>query len=427
MKSIVRLHLLMSARFAMVLLALMTPCLSTAGGSIVVASSTPSSSTIVWTDFRTWTASGVSIDGTGHAMLCSRALSCVRSVRHGHDPFPGGGYHGHNFYNGGQFHYGRLTSPVVRTPDGFTQAVASWNAVTPSGTWVEIRLCAHIDGHWTGWYSMGVWASGTGTVNRHSVGDGSHGDANGAVDTDTLKLKRLAGAVQMRIMLFADRPIVSPNVELAAVTASGDPAASTEVRDGESSVWGHVLPVPLLSQRAYRTGDGWCGPASVAMVMDYWAGRPGADRRRLERSVPAVAAGTYDWRYDGYGNWPFNTAYAGTSGLRAYVTRLPSLAALERWIAQGVPVVLSIAWHAGGLDGAPWSASDGHLLVVVGFDRHGNPVVNDPGGFGAGVRRSYRRAQLERAWLTSSAGTAYLIMSSFRSSLRYTVGGRLAR
>ena len=74
---------------------------------------------------------------------------------------------------------------------------------------------------------------------------------------------------------------------------------------------------------------------------------------------------------------------------------------------------MSIAFGRNELTGAPISASNGHLLVVVGFEADGDVVVNDPAGATNGeVRRVYDRAQFERLWLTASGGTAYVIRNS---------------
>jgi hypothetical protein len=142
------------------------------------------------------------------------------------------------------------------------------------------------------------------------------------------------------------------------------------------------------------------------MVLGYWA----AEERSCGDRVREAVAGVYDWRYRGHGNWPFNTAYAATHGLEAYVARLGGLAAAEAWTAAGVPLVLSLAWGRGELDGAPLASVNGHLLVLAGFDEAGNAIVHDPAAADdASVRRRYRRDQLESLWLTHSAGTAYII------------------
>jgi hypothetical protein len=146
------------------------------------------------------------------------------------------------------------------------------------------------------------------------------------------------------------------------------------------------------------------------MVLAYWQRYRGAPGPRVRRTV----RGVYDRAYRGHGNWPFNTAYAATGGLLAQVARFSSLTEVERWVAAGVPVVVSFAWSPGELDGARGS-SEGHLAVVVGFDRHGDPIVNDPAArTNAAVRRTYARTQLERLWLEHSGGTVYLIHPASR-------------
>ena len=179
---------------------------------------------------------------------------------------------------------------------------------------------------------------------------------------------------------------------------------------------GEDLPVPARSQMVFPDGgEVWCSPTSLSMVMAYWARETGD--RGLDRPVPEVADGVYDYAYEGWGNWPFNTAYAAASGLGARVGRLASLAEAEAWVAAGVPLVASVAWDNGEagheLTGAPLARSDGHLLVVRGFTRSGAVVVNDPAApKDADVRRVYDRGQFSRAWIQnrgSFGGVVYLV------------------
>ena len=96
-----------------------------------------------------------------------------------------------------------------------------------------------------------------------------------------------------------------------------------------------------------------------------------------------------------------------------------SLRGVERLVGARIPVVTSITFGRGRLTGAPVSASNGHLVVVVGFTSAGNVVVNDPAArTRAGVRRTYSRSQFENAWLQrypsrggmrGSGGLAYVI------------------
>ena len=303
------------------------------------------------------------------------------------------------------YYYGRLTSPKTTSAQPFDRIITSWNAVTPAGTWVKVEVRAYrpAESRWTRFYTMGVWAQGTGTIKRHSVA--GQGDADGSVDTDVLRLT--GGAVctrfQYRLTLCTTDRTVSPGVDLVAVMTSNSAkeAAGLPVYS-DRQAWGRDLNVPRRSQMIYPDGgEVWCSPTSVSMVLAYWG---------TSVTVPRAAARTYDYTYRGHGNWPFNTAWASTYGLEAYVTRMGSLAQLEEWISAGVPVVISIAWKRGELSGAPIPSSNGHVVVVRGFDSKGDVIVNDPAASSdARVRLVYRRLELFRVWLKYSGGTAYLI------------------
>jgi hypothetical protein len=71
---------------------------------------------------------------------------------------------------------------------------------------------------------------------------------------------------------------------------------------------------------------------------------------------------------------------------------------------------MSIAWKKGELTGADVESTNGHLVVLVGFDSAGNPVVNDPASpQDDTVQRTYLRSEFEPLWLQASGGTVYLI------------------
>ncbi|MBB6099072.1 uncharacterized protein YvpB [Deinobacterium chartae] len=307
-------------------------------------------------------------------------------------------------YGPGRFFAGTFESKPLEAKAGFDTAIASWNAVTPPGTWLQIELRAYRPdggGRWTRYYNLGVWTSQQ--APRRSV-DGQK-DADGSVSTDTLLLKGkpVYTRVQYRLKLFTRDPKVTPAVRLVAVMTSDSEREKRGLpATPDRSVWGRVLNVPPRSQMVFKDGgEVWCSPTSTSMVLAYWG---------HEVPVPQAAAATFDATYKGNGNWPFNTAWASTFGLEAYVTRLTSLADVERYIAAGVPVIVSYGWKKGELPGAAIESSNGHLMVVVGFDARGNVVVNDPAGKSdAEVRRTYDRKILERLWLTHSGGTVYLI------------------
>lgn len=352
--------------------------------------------------FAGWQQSGTLVGSDGALRVASA------TALPGTDPYPPGGYSGGNFYNGGSFFVGEAVGPVTAASFGFRQAIVSWNAETPAGTWIETQLRANISGRWTKWYNLGVWASDGSTVARHSVSGQGDGDGTVSVDTVVLSAKKTAGsAFQVKLRLFSETVGATPLVRNAGVAYSTTPSAPDALVAGDPSRWNRSLAVPECSQMVYPDGGNvWCSPTSTSMVLAYWQGATGA----CEPRVRAAVEGTYDWIYDGHGNWPFCAAYPGAQGLEAYVARFTSLAQAEAWIAAGVPVVLSYGWGVGDLDGAPVPSSNGHLTVLVGFDADGDPIINDPAAANdADVQRTYRRDQIEPLWLGHSGGTVYLI------------------
>ncbi|MFP2905131.1 peptidase C39 family protein [Pyxidicoccus sp. 3LFB2] len=353
-------------------------------------------------DFVAWQLSGVSRAADGTLQLFpGQAWS-------GTDPYGPGGYYGGTYYNGGAFVQGEATSPIISSVFAFREAIASWEATTPAGTWVETLVRVQVAGTWTKWFSLGVWTSGTSPVRRHSVD--SQADTVARVSIDTLLVtskKAAASAWQVKTRLFSADGVATPTLHASALTISTTPESRPTVPAGNPARWNTVLAVPQCSQMVYPDGgEVWCSPTSTAMVLKYWRG----DTSACEPGVRAAVGGVYDWFFGGHGNWPFNTAYAADQGFQAHVARFTSFAQLEPWLSAGVPAILSVAWGKGELTGAPIPSSAGHLMVLSGFDASGNPVVNDPAAASdSTVRRTYLRSQLELLWLSRSGGTAYLI------------------
>lgn len=324
---------------------------------------------------------------------------------------PGGGAPGSDgsgMYNGGEYRVGSAITPEVDTLSPFREAIVSWNAVTPPGSWVEVLISARIGDRWTGDYSMGVWAATGDAVSRHSVS--GQRDADGTVYTDTLSLDEAAGAYRVTVRLFHEPGAEPPRLHAVSVATSMPGAAPVQLSP-LTEAWGVGVDVPTRSQMIYPDGgEVWCSPTSTTMILAYWGGQLG--RPELSETVPAAATATYDSVYRGNGNWVFNTAYAAhRSGglLRGVVTRLDRIEQLERLTAAGFPVVISASWDAGEIDGAAIASTAGHILIVRGFDADGDVLVNDPAGpANDQVRYTYDRAQLDAAW-ENSGRTVYLI------------------
>ena len=360
--------------------------------------------------FTGWSRSGVNLDGGALEFDGASAVA-------GTDPYAPGSYNGGNYYNGGSFFVGEATSPEIPAGFDYSEAIASWNAITPPGSWVEVQFRAKYGStRWSKWYILGIWAADTGTVERHSVR--SQGDTDGFVAVDTFissNKKETTNVFQLKIRLFSADGVVAPTVQNASVAFSTSPPKSAVIAPNNNPLRNINLHVPQCSQMVYpgEGGEVWCSPTSTSMVMGYWGYMPGDCEPRVRDAV----AGVFDWIYDGHGNWPFNTAYAAAHGYEGYVARFTSLAQAEQFIAAGVPVVMSIAWGKGELTNSYIDSTNGHLLVLVGFDANGDLIVNDPASpsNGAAVEHTYLRSEFEPLWLQASGGTVYLIYPAGRA------------
>jgi hypothetical protein len=185
------------------------------------------------------------------------------------------------------------------------------------------------------------------------------------------------------------------------------------------------ITVPPHSQRLHvgtfaqwdSGGESWCSPTSTTMLLEHYGRAPSAAETNWvghDRDPEVVHAvrRVFDEEYGGAGNWAFNTAYAGTRGLRAYVTRLRDLTEAERFLAAGVPLVVSVTFRREQLQGAGYD-TDGHLLTIVGFTAEGDVISNDPNSHAVAsneqVRTVYRRDEFERVWLGDDGGLCYVM------------------
>jgi len=315
------------------------------------------------------------------------------------------------------------TLPPIATDFDWNEAIVSWNVANSERAALKIEAQAVFPDRESRWFTVAEWTGNLHAGDRRSVADQS--DVDGKMDTDTLHLNAPCRSLRLRVTTRQVTPGNLPALKLLAVSFSNTEAVSV-AEPAYKSAWGKTLDVPQRSQMSYEHGklrydpgrvsaafedwfknvksEQYCSPTASAMALDYWSKKIG--RSDLNVDVPDVVAGVFDEKYPGTGNWPFNTAYMGSfGGIRSYVTRLRSLADVERLIDAGVPVICSVAYNLLKATGKP-RGGDGHLVVLVGFTKAGDPVFNDPGR-SEEVRQIYRREDFVKAWEPSR--TVYIV------------------
>lgn len=326
------------------------------------------------------------------------------------------------------YDFATWTSAPVAPGFAATEAIASWNATTPGGTWLKMELRGTTGaGTTTKWYVLGVWAAGDNEIHRTSVP--SQGDADGfvAIDTFVAADGHALTSYQLQVTLY--RPVdttQTPTLRSIGAMASAVPGPKRKPVASPGTGTVATLAVPQYSQEIHvgeypefdGGGEAWCSPTSTSMVVASWGTGPTpedydwVDDSIVDPFVDHAARMTYDYNYQGAGNWPFNTAYASTFGLDGFVTRLRSMDEVQSFIGAGIPLVVSLAMKKNEVPGAGYT-TNGHLLVVVGFTATGDAVINDPfAPTNADVRKVFSRAEFENAWLNTSGGVVYVIHPS---------------
>ena len=327
------------------------------------------------------------------------------------------------------YDYGIWTSPWTSPGYGLTELVPSWDIRTRRDSWVQVAVRGRTaSGKESSWDTVARWSAGDRSFHRTSTD--AQSDDSAWVNTDTFRSDAGTGFTSWQLQLTLFRKTGTrgtPVVDTIGAMTSRLPDVSSVRTSRPGVARGITLDVPRYSQMIHEGdyqefgggGEAWCSPTSTSMVLGYYDRLPTrrqyawVSSRHPNRFVDHAARMTFDYEYDGTGNWPFNTAYAAQYADHAFVTRLRNLRQAERLIKAGIPVIASVAFGPGELSGAPIGSTNGHLMVIVGFTETGDVVVNDPAApRNRTVRRTYDRGEFENAWLPTSGGLVYVIRTA---------------
>ena len=304
------------------------------------------------------------------------------------------------------------------------------------GTWIQVELRGtYADGTQTPWYVMGRWTAGD-DRRRHPAHLGRRPDRrqeHASGPTPSPSTTRRAGCAlasyQLRLTLYR-KPGATADAHGLAARRDGARTSPTASRSPpRSPALGRELTVPRYSQEIHagqypeydNGGEAWCSPTSSQMIIEYWGRKPTAEDLAwvnpayADPQVCHAARYTFDYQYDGCGNWPFNAAYAATyKDMQAVVTRLGSLTDAGDADRRGhpghnVPVV-------------PQGGTDGRGL------RHGGPP-DDRHRLHGGRRRDRQRpgvAEQRRRCAASTSGASSRTSGSARSATNADGQGRVA-
>ncbi len=253
----------------------------------------------------------------------------------------------------------------------FTQLLLSWNVFRSREGQFVFFMRVHTQGtepgHWQPWHKVALWGDG---VQKSYFDKGSD---------SSFEYVRL----EMKDGLFGDGfevKVVPTDSSLDDVQALFVCASNyKEFKPERPWLVGKDLPsvkVSHVAKKSQKMVDhprvgALCSPTTVSMMLE----------GILDEPIDSLetARGVYDESLDIFGNWSCNMAYAFEKSNGAYffyTSRLPEFARLHSLLLKGVPVGVSVR---GRIKGARKVYPNGHLLVVIGFDKeHQKVLCYDP-------------------------------------------------
>ncbi len=252
----------------------------------------------------------------------------------------------------------------------FNQLIFSWNALRPTqghfSFWASVRNAK--TKKWYSWHKMIVWGK---RIQRSFLDKTVLGTSYHHV---RLELPKDTLADAFKIHVYGHNKASLNLVKTLFINVVNLTEFQKETSESLEDLRSVYIPqVPRYSQMVlnHERAEHMCSPTSTTMLVNYTA-------RKYLRPLD-VALKAYDSGLDAYGSWPFNTACAfelSKGKISYHVERLASFRQLHALLYNKIPVVVSVR---GPLTGSATAYANGHLLVVVGYDKKSKKViVHDP-------------------------------------------------
>lgn len=300
----------------------------------------------------------------------------------------------------------KFESPAVETDFDFNEILLSWNCFCDSSSGFYIAVSVSSDGKYWNNFSYQTWGNLPEDFDSLKMFLPSEKiEGVGWLDVDIIRLYAPMRFYKFTFVCFVDESnqFAIERFSVCYSNTSADIRQYNLHNPPMNRIKEVSLAVPFRTQRSLPDSISslTCSPTSLAMVLNYH----GYDYSHLE-----VSEMVYDPNNDIYGNWLYNVQAAYMLGMeRTWVDRHNTFNELVRELLNGKPVVISIAFDYGKLSGPPISETDGHLIVVRGFDKQGRVLVNDPAGYDLSHGISaYDLNELTSAWV-GHGGIAYHI------------------
>jgi hypothetical protein len=237
----------------------------------------------------------------------------------------------------------------------FNELLISWNAKRPMQGHYVILCRLLIQDQWSPWLLYAVW----GDTHQYSFHDTtSQAPVQSFQDqVEVLEGTRATG-FSIRVEAYGGATLE----EFYTLFACASELSSHPLPWSLPSIPQISLSVPRISQLCltHPRSQSFCSPTSTTAVIRYLS--------KTQLQPLQFAKQVYDAGFDIYGHWPFNVAQAFVElghAWQCFCVRLPHIEWIWESLQLGCPVVISVK---GNLPGANLPYTNGHLIVIKGYD-----------------------------------------------------------
>lgn len=275
--------------------------------------------------------------------------------------------------------YSGYVLTAVKETVPFDELVVSWNGFTPGMSSLKIEVQVKVNGSWSDFYPIALW-------NQFFTGGSfSKEDAVAKTLIDLLKVKNSELATAYRVRVWLRRNSFREEPRLTGIYVSTRNSQEFKLKMSHE-IAPIELAVPTRSQMIHHQAyaNQICSPTCCGMVLGYYD---------IYIPTDQIIWEVFDKTSGIFGNWPFNTAALGCYGFEAKVEFMTDLTEALREIEAGRPIITGVRYQEGQLENAAIAKTNGHIIVLVGYqDNH--LIVNDSAApANDQVRRKYRLDQ----------------------------------
>jgi hypothetical protein len=276
---------------------------------------------------------------------------------------------------------------LVSNTKPFDELLLSWNAHRPLQGHYVILSSISFQNKWSPWLLYAVW----GAQDQFSFHDTTpHAPVHSFQDQVEMLENKTASGFRIRIEACGGATLDHFYHLYACISTQSNKPIWAKPHDSFPP-----LTVPGLSQLClnHPRAKSFCSPTSTTSVIQYILGHTRPNPLDFAKNV-------YDAGFDIYGNWSFNVAQAFVelgAQWQCYYARTEGFSTICQYLKKNLPVVVSIK---GTLTGSPLPYSNGHLIVIRGYEANTHQVLCMDPAFPSNEQTmiSYQWEEFMQAW-----------------------------